>query len=172
MVCTDNYTFQVPVIFINQDPATGQNVPSYGLTLYGAKPSAKKIIIPGHFCILYKTIVKLILMWSYKSNVILRAILIYNLPIMGFPFKMVLQSSYLLTWIPAPGKTVFNWNRAQIPVRLQAQHIDLTNMMTSLHSVIPGKNKSSVKRQNTLGCLDQYTCIGLRLWNSQDCETV
>ena len=25
---------------------------------------------------------------------------------------------------------------------------------------------------NTLGCLDQYTCKMLRLWNSQDLETV
>ena len=33
-------------------------------------------------------------------------------------------------------------------------------------------NKSDVKRQNTLGCLDQYTCRGLRLWNSLDCEAI
>ena len=33
-------------------------------------------------------------------------------------------------------------------------------------------NKNDVKRQNTLGCLDQYTCKVLRLWNSRDCETV
>ena len=33
-------------------------------------------------------------------------------------------------------------------------------------------NKSDVTRWNTLGCLYQYTCRGLRLWNSQDHETV
>ena len=31
-------------------------------------------------------------------------------------------------------------------------------------------NKSDIKCQNTLGCLDQYTCRGLRLWNSLDYE--
>ena len=29
-------------------------------------------------------------------------------------------------------------------------------------------NKSDIKRRNTLGCLYQYMCMGLRLWNSQD----
>ena len=29
-------------------------------------------------------------------------------------------------------------------------------------------NKSGAKRQNTLSCLDQYICRGLRLWNSRD----
>ena len=33
-------------------------------------------------------------------------------------------------------------------------------------------NKSDGKRRNTLGCLDQYTCNMLRLWNSRDRETV
>ena len=33
-------------------------------------------------------------------------------------------------------------------------------------------NKGDVKRRNTLGCLDQYTCRRLRLSNSQDHETV
>ena len=33
-------------------------------------------------------------------------------------------------------------------------------------------NKSDSKRWNTLGFLDQYTCNVLRLWNSQDHETV
>ena len=33
-------------------------------------------------------------------------------------------------------------------------------------------NKSDVKHRNTLGCRDQYTGNLLRLWNSQDCETV
>ena len=33
-------------------------------------------------------------------------------------------------------------------------------------------NKNDVKRRNTLGCLDQYTSKVLRLWNSQDRETV
>ena len=33
-------------------------------------------------------------------------------------------------------------------------------------------NKSNVTRQNTIGCLDQYMCRGLRLWNSQGCEVV
>ena len=33
-------------------------------------------------------------------------------------------------------------------------------------------NKSDVKCRNTLGCLDQYMCKVLRLWNRQDCETV
>ena len=32
--------------------------------------------------------------------------------------------------------------------------------------------ESDVKRRNTLSCLDQKTCKVLRLWNSQDCETV
>ena len=32
--------------------------------------------------------------------------------------------------------------------------------------------KSGGKRRNTLGCLDQYTCNMLRLWNSGDSETV
>ena len=31
-------------------------------------------------------------------------------------------------------------------------------------------NKSDVKRRHTLGCLDQYTCRGFRLWNSRDRE--
>ena len=34
------------------------------------------------------------------------------------------------------------------------------------------KNKSDGKRRNTLGCLDQYMCNVLRLWNSWDLETV
>ena len=34
------------------------------------------------------------------------------------------------------------------------------------------KNKNGVKRQNTLGCLDQWMCKVLRLWNNQDRETV
>ena len=29
------------------------------------------------------------------------------------------------------------------------------------------KYKSDVKRRNTLGCVDHYTCRGLRLWNSR-----
>ena len=33
-------------------------------------------------------------------------------------------------------------------------------------------NKSDGKRRNTLGCLNQYTCNMLRLWNSRDRETV
>ena len=33
-------------------------------------------------------------------------------------------------------------------------------------------DKSGGKRRNTLGCLDQYTCNVLRLWNSRDRETV
>ena len=33
-------------------------------------------------------------------------------------------------------------------------------------------NKNGVKRRNTLGCLDQCTCKVLRLWSSQDRETV
>ena len=32
--------------------------------------------------------------------------------------------------------------------------------------------KSDGKHRNTLGCLDQYTCSGSRLWNRQDRETV
>ena len=32
--------------------------------------------------------------------------------------------------------------------------------------------KSDVKCRNNLSCLDQYTCRGLRLWNSQDREAV
>ena len=32
--------------------------------------------------------------------------------------------------------------------------------------------KSDSKRRNTLGCLDQYTCNVLRLWNSRDRGTV
>ena len=32
--------------------------------------------------------------------------------------------------------------------------------------------KSDVKHRNTLGYLDQYTCTGLRLWNSRDREAV
>ena len=32
-------------------------------------------------------------------------------------------------------------------------------------------NKSDVKCWNTLGCLDQYICKVLRLWNSRDHET-
>ena len=33
-------------------------------------------------------------------------------------------------------------------------------------------NKSDVKRRNNLGCLNQYMCTELRLWNSQDHEAV
>ena len=33
-------------------------------------------------------------------------------------------------------------------------------------------DKSDIKCKNTLGCLDQYVCSGLRLWNSRDHETV
>ena len=33
-------------------------------------------------------------------------------------------------------------------------------------------HKSDVKCRNTLGCLDQYTCRRLRLWNNQDHKTV
>ena len=33
-------------------------------------------------------------------------------------------------------------------------------------------HKSDGKCRNTLGCLDQYACNVLRLWNSRDCETV
>ena len=33
-------------------------------------------------------------------------------------------------------------------------------------------DKSDVKRQNTLYCLDQCMCRGLRLWNSRDRQTV
>ena len=33
-------------------------------------------------------------------------------------------------------------------------------------------NKNDVKRRNTLGCLDQYMCKVLRLWNNRDRETV
>ena len=33
-------------------------------------------------------------------------------------------------------------------------------------------DKNDIKRRNTLGCLDQYKCKVLRLWNSQDHETV
>ena len=32
-------------------------------------------------------------------------------------------------------------------------------------------NKSDVKRRNTLGCLDQYTCEVLRLWHTWYLET-
>ena len=31
---------------------------------------------------------------------------------------------------------------------------------------------SNIKHRNTLGCLDRYTCRGLRLWNSPECEAV
>ena len=35
-----------------------------------------------------------------------------------------------------------------------------------------GYNKSDVKRRCTFGCLDQYMCTRLRLWNSRYCEAV
>ena len=44
--------------------------------------------------------------------------------------------------------------------------------MHDLKGTIDLRNKNDVKRRNTLGCLDQYMCKVLRLWNSQDCETV
>ena len=33
-------------------------------------------------------------------------------------------------------------------------------------------NENDGKHRNTLGCLDEYACNVLRLWNSRDCETV
>ena len=33
-------------------------------------------------------------------------------------------------------------------------------------------NKSNIQCRNMLGCLDQYTCRRLRLWNNRDCEMV
>ena len=33
-------------------------------------------------------------------------------------------------------------------------------------------NKGDIKRRNTLSCLDQYTCIELKLWNSRDREEI
>ena len=33
-------------------------------------------------------------------------------------------------------------------------------------------NKSDIKRQSSLCCLDQYIYKGLSLWNSWDCEAV
>ena len=34
------------------------------------------------------------------------------------------------------------------------------------------QDKGDIKRRNTLGCLDQYMCHVLRLWNNRDHETV
>ena len=34
------------------------------------------------------------------------------------------------------------------------------------------RNKTNIKCQNTLGCLDSYMCRGLRLWNSWNREVV
>ena len=39
------------------------------------------------------------------------------------------------------------------------------------HVITTTIHKSDGKRRNTLGCLDQYACNVLRLWNSRDCET-
>ena len=42
----------------------------------------------------------------------------------------------------------------------------------SNRKTIAKPNKSDVKRRNTLGCIYQYVCPWLRLWNSWDCEAV
>ena len=48
----------------------------------------------------------------------------------------------------------------------------VTPGLTITINTLGSKNKSDGKRRNTLGCLDQYACNVLRLWNSGDCETV
>ena len=51
---------------------------------------------------------------------------------------------------------------------------DITSLSNRDYGVLvqSNTNKNDVKCQNTLGCLDQYTCKVLRLWNSRERETV
>ena len=76
-----------------------------------------------------------------------------------------------------------NWNTAKqwfhmVMKSIAAQSWSWLNIVkdgnSSLWCQIPGaiRNKSNGKRRNTLGCLDQYACNVLRLWNSRDRETV
>ena len=46
----------------------------------------------------------------------------------------------------------------------------LIHWMIQRSSIYHIFNKSNVQHWNTLGCLDQYMCNGLRLLNSRDCE--
>ena len=45
-------------------------------------------------------------------------------------------------------------------------------MLARLEKALSNINKNGVERRNIIGCLDQCTCKMLRLWNSQDRETV
>ena len=71
---------------------------------------------------------------------------------------------------------VFNFKRYQFKANTSATvYLNGSNMKTetlykNLGHII--NNKSDVKCRNTPGCLDQYTCKVLRVWNSRDRETV
>ena len=82
---------------------------------------------------------------------------------------------YIWIWthrIPGPHKWAI-WFEEYFRVNIKRYHIlsDVSCSHITIYCSQHKNNKSNVKHQNTLGCLDQYMCRGLRLkqsgqWNS------
>ena len=72
----------------------------------------------------------------------------------------------MINW---PNVSIWQWKLPSGRTAVKNMHEFVsTVIVTDLHMF----NKSNGKRRNTLGCLDQYMCNMLRLWNSRDHETV
>ena len=102
-----------------------------------------------------------------------------------YPEKLMKISSRVCRNV-ANRRTETNQQRWKYNIRLSAEVIKQLSRSASYHTCIyfsllyhrmkqighQYKIRATLKRRNTLGCLDQYACKGLRLWNSRDHETV
>ena len=57
-----------------------------------------------------------------------------------------------------------------IHTKININNIDNTDIIIQNHLSSVKYQMNNVKHQNTHHSLYQYTCSGLRLWNSRDCE--
>ena len=122
---------------------------------------------------------------AYDDYVFLVILLLRPL-IMGIVFIYVLFCfSFFLFWSTGDYIMLFYWAASCITYSQEAIAIyyvtpklilnispDISHMLITPISVLKLFNRSNLKRRNTLGCLDQYTRIGLRLFNGRDRETV
>ena len=74
----------------------------------------------------------------------------------------------------AEGGGIYPWNERPGDRKASVYQIHIPKYTHYRATLISGIsiNKSDAKGRDTLGCLDQYTCTGLRLWNNRDRETV
>ena len=81
---------------------------------------------------------------------------------------------YQFCQLVTPSKPLWITYKQHNSGKYKVSYTALFMFLTSIHQInaMVIFNKSDVKRLNAHGCLDQYTCKRLILWNSQDCNTI